>query len=80
MVHSAATLALAAGEDMKVVQERLGHKSITLTMNTYTHVSEEIRQRTAAKLDALFDAVEAAEKRRASAEQKATRAKLKLVG
>jgi len=56
--HTVASLLFAAGEDMKIVQDRLGHASITLTMNTYTHVATEIRERTAARLDALIDAQE----------------------
>jgi integrase len=40
--HGAATLALAAGTDMKVVQEMLGHSSITITADTYTSVLPEI--------------------------------------
>jgi integrase len=36
--HSAASLLLALGEHPKVVQERLGHSSIALTMDTYSHV------------------------------------------
>ena len=40
--HGAATLALAAGVDMKVVQEMLGHSSITLTSDTYTSVLPEV--------------------------------------
>jgi integrase len=39
--HGAATLALAAGVDMKVIQEMLGHSSITLTSDTYTSVLPE---------------------------------------
>ena len=35
--HTAATLALAAGVNPKVVQERLGHSSMTLTLDTYCH-------------------------------------------
>jgi integrase len=61
--HTAASLLFAAGEDMKVVQDRLGHASITLTMNTYTHVATEIRERTATRLDALIDAEERRSKR-----------------
>lgn len=34
--HGAASLMLAAGVDMKVVQETLGHSNIALTANTYT--------------------------------------------
>ncbi|SPT51310.1 site-specific integrase [Actinomadura madurae] len=36
--HGAATLALAAGVELKVVQEMLGHSSIVLTADTYTGV------------------------------------------
>lgn len=36
--HEAATLALTAGTDLKVVQEMLGHSTITLTADTYTSV------------------------------------------
>ena len=34
--HGAATVALAAGADLKVVQDQLGHSTITLTADTYT--------------------------------------------
>ena len=36
--HGAATLAHAAGADIKTVQEQLGHSSIVLTADTYTSV------------------------------------------
>jgi hypothetical protein len=36
--HGAASLMLAAGVDMKVVQETLGHSMISLTADTYTAV------------------------------------------
>jgi integrase len=36
--HSHATLMLQAGVHPKVVQERLGHATITTTLNTYSHV------------------------------------------
>ena len=36
--HTCATLLLAAGENIKVVSERLGHAKVTLTLDTYTHV------------------------------------------
>lgn len=54
--HSHATLLLAAGEHPKVVQERLGHSSITLTLDVYSHVVPEMQQRTADRLDALLTA------------------------
>ena len=40
--HGAATLALAAGNDVKVVQERLGHSTSTLTRDVYTSVLPEV--------------------------------------
>jgi integrase len=36
--HSYATAALAAGVPAKVVSERLGHATIAITMDTYSHV------------------------------------------
>ncbi len=45
--HGAATLALAAGADMKVVQEMLGHSSITITSDTYTSVLPEVPKKAA---------------------------------
>jgi len=41
--HGAATLALAAGVDLRTVQEMLGHSSIVLTADTYTN-SRELHQ------------------------------------
>ena len=35
--HTQATLLIAAGTDLKTVQARLGHSSINLTLNTYSH-------------------------------------------
>ena len=36
--HTHASLLLQAGVSIKVVSERLGHRTIALTMDTYTHV------------------------------------------
>lgn len=40
--HGAASLMLAAGVDMKVVQETLGHSMMSLTADTYTSVYVEV--------------------------------------
>jgi integrase len=40
--HGAATLALASGVEMKVVQDMLGHSSITITSDTYTSVLPQV--------------------------------------
>jgi integrase len=52
--HTAATLLLLAGEHPKVVQERLGHARISLTMDTYSHVLPNIQAGAVDKLDILF--------------------------
>ncbi|MFD5025788.1 tyrosine-type recombinase/integrase [Streptomyces sp. NPDC058373] len=39
--HGAATLAHAAGADLKDIQEMLGHSSITITADTYTSLLPE---------------------------------------
>ncbi|MGS2619877.1 tyrosine-type recombinase/integrase [Micromonospora sp. LZ34] len=49
--HGAATLARAAGADLKAVQDQLGHATIALTADTYTSVLPE-SQREAAEATA----------------------------
>jgi integrase len=51
--HGAATLSLAAGANLKVVQDQLGHSTIVLTADTYTSVLPETA-RTAAELTATL--------------------------
>ncbi|OJG97674.1 integrase [Enterococcus termitis] len=41
---------LEAGVTMKEAQERLGHSSITQTMDTYTHLTEKTKKETVQKL------------------------------
>jgi hypothetical protein len=45
--HGAATLTLATGADLKIVQDLLGHSSITITADTYAHVLPELARDTA---------------------------------
>lgn len=52
--HSHATHLLLAGENVKIVSERLGHANVTLTMDTYQHVLPDMQEASAAKLDAMF--------------------------
>jgi integrase len=52
--HTCATLLLQAGVPIKVVQERLGHKRIEITLNIYAHALPSMQQDAAVKLAALL--------------------------
>jgi integrase len=52
--HGAATLALAAGVDLRVVQDMLGHASIVLTADTYTSVLPAVAHTAAEKVATLI--------------------------
>ena len=42
--HTCATLLLGEGVNVKVVSEMLGHASITITLNTYSHVLPDMQE------------------------------------
>ena len=52
--HTYATWMLQTGVPMKVVSDQLGHSSITMTADVYSHVTREVAQQAAATLDAAF--------------------------
>jgi len=45
---------LQAGENPKVVSERLGHASIVLTLDTYSHVLPNMQQAASDKLESIL--------------------------
>ncbi len=51
--HTAASLTIASGADIKVVQQMLGHKSATMTLDLYGHLFPD-------RLDEVADALDAA--------------------
>ena len=52
--HSCATLLLMAEENLKVVSERLGHSTIVLTLDTYSHVLPTMQQQATARLEKML--------------------------
>jgi integrase len=52
--HTCATLLLAAGENVKVVSERLGHASAALTLDVYSHVLPDMQQGAAERMEGLL--------------------------
>lgn len=51
MRHSFATRLLEKGADIKTVSNLLGHKSIHITLDIYSHVHTDLKQKTIALLD-----------------------------
>jgi integrase len=54
--HTHATLALQAGVHPKVVQERLGHSSISVTLDLYSHAVPALEEDAAGRIAAMVDA------------------------
>ena len=52
--HTCATLLLIAEENPKVVSERLGHSTIVLTLDTYSHVLPTMQQGATNRLEKLL--------------------------
>lgn len=52
--HTCASLLLAQGVDPRTIMEILGHSQISLTLNTYTHISPSLKRDAAEKMDALL--------------------------
>ena len=56
--HTAATLMLQEDINPKIVQERLGHSDISLTLNTYSHVLPHMQEEAAEKMDELLTVID----------------------
>jgi integrase len=52
--HTFATLALQAGVAVKVVSEMLGHASVSITYDTYSHVIPSMQEDATSRVAALF--------------------------
>ncbi len=57
--HSYAVAALRSGDDVKTVQENLGHHTAAFTLDQYGHVTEQMRRESANRMQAFIDAVTA---------------------
>lgn len=52
--HTSATLRLAQGVHPKIVQERLGHANVSMTLDRYSHVTMDMQRQAADGLDAAL--------------------------
>ena len=54
--HTAATLMLSRGIHPKIASEMLGHSSIAITLDLYSHVTETLQREAARAVDAALQA------------------------
>lgn len=57
--HTAATVAIASGADIKSVQDLLGHATASFTLNVYAHTSEQMMKDTASRVQGYYDGLAA---------------------
>ena len=55
--HSYAVAAIKSGDDIKTVQEKLGHATAAFTLDVYGHVTEKMKQESAARMEQFINAV-----------------------
>lgn len=53
--HTHATLLLLQGINIKVIQERLGHSNITMTLDTYSHLMPGMQETAVKALEGIFN-------------------------
>ncbi|WP_142244741.1 tyrosine-type recombinase/integrase [Peribacillus simplex] len=51
--HTHTSLLIEAGAGVKEIQERLGHSDINTTMNIYSHMTKNIKEKTSHKFSEL---------------------------
>lgn len=49
--HSYAVASLQAGDDIKTVQENLGHHTAAFTLDIYGHVTEQMKKKSAERME-----------------------------
>ena len=55
--HSYAVVSLKSGDDVKTVQENLGHATAAFTLDVYGHVTEKMKKDSADRMQAFIKSV-----------------------
>jgi integrase len=53
--HTHATLLLRKGVNIKVISERLGHSTVTMTLDTYSHLMPDMQETAVKALEGIFN-------------------------
>lgn len=57
--HTYAVFALQSGDDIKTVQENLGHATAVFTLDVYGHVWDEMKHASASRMEKLIQGLAA---------------------
>ena len=57
--HSYAVASIRSGDDIKTVQDNLGHATAAFTLDVYGHVTQQMKQESANRMELFFKAVNA---------------------
>lgn len=57
--HTYAVTSLQEGDDIKTVQQNLGHATASFTLDVYGHVSEKMKQESAARMERFIEKIKA---------------------
>lgn len=60
--HTYAVSSLQAGDDVKTVQENLGHHTAAFTLDVYGHVTEQMKKASAQRMEAFIQSIETPKK------------------
>lgn len=55
--HTYAVASLASGDDVKTVQENLGHQTAAFTLNVYGHVTDRMKEKSAQRMENFIEGV-----------------------
>jgi integrase len=55
--HTYAVISLQAGDDPKTVQGNLGHHTAAFTLDVYGHVSEQMKQSSAKRMEQYIEGI-----------------------
>lgn len=55
--HTFATVSLQNGDNIKLVSDNLGHATVAFTLDVYGHVSDKMREESAARMQKYYDSL-----------------------